>query len=567
LQERRTKQWWLTKLGLTIVGKKGIGDLKKASKNGKKTLDGSLRHILTISKDTAYGKEHHFDEILAAKTPEELFGLYQKNVQINDYEHLRPYIERHKNGEPDILFPGKPKIYVTTSGTTKEPKWIPVTEEYYRNVYKIMSQIWYYCFMKTKPRVYYGKSLSIMGKAVEGAAPDGTLYGSISGVIQRDVPGFMKKTYSAPIEIFQIADYNARYYALMRLGLSQNVSIIVTANPSTLIEMQLKVNEFFDEFCEDIEKGTLSGRFNIPDEIRAAIQPFIKPKPQRAAELRKLKARYGTLLPRHYWPDLQVVTCWFCGNTKIYYDRVRDSFPPACVFHEFGYISSECKAGVVLESNSRDTVLFGHKNYIEFIHESDIDNPNPRIYQAYEVEEGQRYCMLVTTCSGLYRYNTDDLVEITGFYNEFPMIEFIQKTNGIVSLTGEKIHERQFIEAAHETEKTTGKKLLFFVGFADPQKSSYTFYYEFENQHITMTEAENFTARLDLCLQEYNPEYKEKRVSNRIKTPETALLVTESFERFKAACLDRGYRDGQFKLNLLMQDEKRHAMFKELVKA
>jgi hypothetical protein len=65
---------------------------------------------------------------------------------------------------------------------------------------------------------------------------------------------------------------------------------------------------------------------------------------------------------------------------------------------------------------------------------------------------------------------------------------------------------------------------------------------------------------------EFNPEYKEKRTSNRVKAPDSALLGPESFERFKAACIDRGYRDGQFKINLLMQDEQRHAMFKELIK-
>jgi hypothetical protein len=81
-----------------------------------------------------------------------------------------------------------------------------------------------------------------------------------------------------------------------------------------------------------------------------------------------------------------------------------------------------------------------------------------------------------------------------------------------------------------------------------------------------MKEAEQFTAAVDKCMQDYNPEYREKRASNRIKAPETALLGPESFERFKATCINRGYRDGQFKLNLLMQDEKRQAMFKELEK-
>jgi hypothetical protein len=174
--------------------------------------------------------------------------------------------------------------------------------------------------------------------------------------------------------------------------------------------------------------------------------------------------------------------------------------------------------------------------------------------------------MLVTTCSGLYRYNTADLVEITGFYNEFPIVEFIQKVNGTVSLTGEKLHETQFIEAVHEIEKKTGKKLLFFAGFADPHKSNYKFYYEFADQTTSIKEAKEFTAALDKSLQGYNPEYKDKRGSGRLKTPESALLKPESYEQFKEACLKRGYRDGQFKFNLLMQDENRHALFKELVK-
>jgi hypothetical protein len=566
MKEPRTKQWWLTKLALTVAGKIGIHRLNKASKDGKKALAGTLRHILTISKDTVYGKEHNFGQILAAKDAEELFNLYQKNVPVNDYENLRPYVERHKNGEEGILFPGKPKFYATTSGTTKEPKWVPVTEEYYKNVYKKMSHVWYYSFLKAKPRVYYGKSLSIVGKAVEGAAPDGTLYGSLTGVIHRDVPSFMKQTYSAPTDVFRIEDYKARYYTILRMSLARDISIIVTANPSTLIEMQIHVNNYFEDFCNDIEKGTISGKFSIPDDIRQSVLKFIKPNPKRADELRKLKARFSELQPKHYWPNLQLVTCWWCGNTKIYFDRVRDSFPSDTVFYECGYSATECKTSIPLKPNTKSSVVFCHVNYLEFIHESEIDSPNPRIYQAYEVQEGQRYCMLATTCSGMYRYNTTDLVEITGFYNEFPMMEFIQKTNGTVSLTGEKLHETQFIEAVREVEKKTGKIAPFFVGFADPQKSNYKFYYEFADQNISVTEAEEFTAYLDTCLQEYNFEYRDKRASNRLKEPETALLGPESFERFKEACISQGYRDGQFKINILMQDEKRHALFKELEK-
>jgi hypothetical protein len=330
--------------------------------------------------------------------------------------------------------------------------------------------------------------------------------------------------------------------------------------------MQTNANEFYDEYVKDIENGTLSHLFSLPDHIRIALEAKLKPNPKRARELRDLKARYDTVLPKHYWPNMQVVNVWFCGNTGVYFQKIRDSFPETSVFHEMGYFSSECRSGVVLKSNDPDTVIFGHKIYFEFIHESELESPHPRICQMYEVQKGQRYCMIVTTSAGLYRYNMNDLVEVTGFYNEYPTLKFIQKVNGTINLTGEKLHERQFIEAVHAVEKDSGIKVSFFVGFADVNKSNYRFYYEFVNPNVSQKEAQVFTDMLDTYLQKYNIEYREKRSSNRLKAPDTALLVSESFEKFKSECIDKGYRDGQFKLNLLMQDEKRHAMFKELVK-
>ncbi|MDR3171563.1 MAG: GH3 auxin-responsive promoter family protein [Treponema sp.] len=562
----KVKGWWLIGPALTIVGKKGLGELTRTSKNALHSQAKTLRGFLETSKETVYGREHRFADILKASSPEELFALYRKYVPINDYEDLRPYVERHKNGEADVLFPGKPKMYATTSGTTKEPKWIPVTEQYYQEVYKVMNQIWFYTLVKSRPKTFYGKTLSIVGKAIEGAAPDGTVYGSISGVMQRDIPSFMRDLHPAPADIFHIADYKARYYAIMRMGIERDCTLIVTANPSTLVEMQTNANEFYDEYVQDIEQGTLSTLFPIPDNIRAVLEAQLKPNPKRAAELRALKERYGTVLPKHYWPNMQVINVWMCGNTKVYMEKIKDSFPKDAVFHEFSYVSSECKAGVVLNSNELDTVLFGHKIFFEFVHESDLERKNPRVYQMHEVKKGERYCMLVTTSAGLYRYNMNDLLEITGFYNEYPKVQFIQKCNGTISLTGEKLHERQFIEAVHATEKDTGHRVAFFVGFADASKSTYRFYYEFLNPNITQESAEEFTQVLDTYLKQYNIEYESKRASNRLKEPETAVLVTESFEKFKATCIDKGYRDGQFKVNLLMQDEKRHAMFKELVK-
>ena len=538
--------------------------LKSVSRNPRRTSEQTLRGILNYAKDTVYGREHHFAEILAAKDDKELYALYQQYVPAQEYEALRPYVERHKNGEANVLFPGKPIMYATTSGTTKEPKWVPITDVYLNSVYGKMTKVWLFNFIKNRPKVFTGKIVSIVGKVIEGYAPDGTVFGSVSGVTQRDCPKFVKKLYASPADVFSITDYNARYYAIMRMGIERNITLIVTANPSTIVEMQNNVNEFYDQYVDDIEHGTLNKDLNISPEIRAAIQPYLKPNPERAAELRALKQKYGTVLPKHYWPNLQILNTWKCGNTKVYVDKFEHSFPEQMLHQEFGYFSSECRFGLVLD-DTNNTVLFPHFHYYEFIEEHDLENEHPHFLQLHELEQGKRYCPFVTTYAGLYRYNMNDLVEVGPNFVNTPTVHMIQKVNGIVTMTGEKLHERQFIEAVHTAEKELQMPVKFFVGFADLSISAYHFYYEFENLATTQQQAEQFTQTVDQVLQQSNIEYKAKRESFRVKDPVTHRLQRESFEHFKAQCIAEGARDGQFKMNLLMQDEKRHAKFKTLV--
>ncbi len=562
---KKEKNANLITFALSWVGRKNKKILDKAAKNCAKAEEATLRSILEYAKGSEWGKAHNFDEILSAKSADELFSLYQKNVPPQDYEDLRPFIERHKNGEENILFPGKPMMYATTSGTTKEPKWIPITNEYYQNIFSKMSKLWLYTFIMHRPKTFWGKCVSIVGKSIEGYAPDGTVCGSVSGVTQRDCPEFIKGLYSAPADVFAIKDYTARYYALMRSGIEQNVTLLVTANPSTIIELQKNVDQYLDDYIDDIEHGTLSKKVNIEPEIRSVLEARYSPNPARAAELRELKAKYGRILPKHYWPNLQLVTTWHCGNTSVYRDKYKDFFPEQTLDQEFGYFASECRAGLVM-NGADDTVLFPHNHYFEFVEAESVESASPKFLQLHELQKGKRYVPYITTYGGLYRYNMNDLVECSGAYGTIPTIRFIQKINGIVSMTGEKLSERQFIDAVGETEKDTGEKLNFFVGFADIQESAYHFYFEFQNKSLGQDFCDQFAAAIDKKLKAENVEYAAKRDSFRVKEPAGHLLVENSFEKYKALMIKNGARDGQFKMNLLMQDDKRHDHFKELVR-
>ena len=548
---------------LWLVGGSQTVRLKFWSRKPRHIAEKTLRDILTISRDTVYGKEHHFERILSATTAEDFFRLYRLYVPVNDsFETLRPYVERHKHGEENVLFPGKPDMYATTSGTTSEPKWIPMTHKYLKDVYGKMSHIWTWNFVKHRSRIFGGHIFTTVGKECEGYAPDGTLFGAVSGVLVRDIPQIIKRHYTAPPSVMSIPDYNARNYVLMRLAMQhRDVTLWATANPSTILELLRALNENTEEMIKDIEKGTISTIFDVPFDIRAELDDYIEPRPERAEELRKILAETGHLYPKDFWPWLQYFSTWKCGNTKIYMDKYMDQFDwNKTYYQELGYIATECRFGFSLD-DTNESVLFPQFHYYEFVEESELSSPRKHFLQIDELEIGKRYCAYVTTYSGLYRYNMNDLVEVGGKFKNTPTVHMISKVNGIVSMTGEKLYEPQFMDAVHQAEDETGIKTKFFVGFADVEESKYHFYYEFENEKIKQAQAEEFTKVVDAKLQHINVEYESKRQSFRLHEPETHILLSNAYARFKASCLKDGFRDGQFKFNLLMQDEKRRSKF------
>jgi hypothetical protein len=277
-----------------------------------------------------------------------------------------------------------------------------------------------------------------------------------------------------------------------------------------------------------------------------------------------MKELYYTPLPKHYWPNLQILSTWKCGNTKVYLDKFQGTFPDNICHQEIGYFSSECRFGFVMD-DSVDTVLFPHFHYYEFVAEEDLENPNPRFWQLYELEEGKRYSPIVTTYAGLYRYDVSDLIEVGPKYLGTPTIHMVQKVNGIVSITGEKLQENQFMTSVQQAEKDLQISTKFSIAFADVERSTYHFYFEFTDQSTSQEVAERFAAAVDENLKKMNIEYESKRDSLRLKQPITHRLRSNAFDQFKQASIADGTgRDGQFKVNLLLQDEKRHAKFKQL---
>ena len=130
----------------------------------------------------------------------------------------------------------------------------------------------------------------------------------------------------------------------------------------------------------------------------------------------------------------------------------------------------------------------------------------------------------------------------------------------IVDLLGKAtaiINDKEY--QAFKFNKSSRFYVVYGMNVENGEKDFYV--YDSKNNTFSLYDTEYID-----YLKEVNMEYKAKRESHRIKHPLTHILEEESFRKFKERCVAQGARDAQFKMNRLMQDETRHAMFKELVK-
>ncbi|MGD9128715.1 MAG: GH3 auxin-responsive promoter family protein [Planctomycetia bacterium] len=546
----------LVKIGMTKKGRAMQKILDEKSRDVKAAQHSILKDILEFAKDTVYGRLHEFGAIDSA-------GAFAGSVPINTYEDLRSYVDRHAAGEANVLFPGKPMFYATTSGTTDKPKLIPITRKYHDECYNGLTKLWFYAMFKQNPNFLDGRDISMVGKAVEGRTEDGTPYGSFSGHMNAYMPEFVKRFRVIPFQVHDIDDYHSKYYALMRIAMGVPIRWIVAANPSTLVELHRFAVAHFDEIVADIRRGTLKADLNISPAIRTAIENRLTPNPKRADALSALQREHAKLLPKHYWPGLSLINTWKCGNSGLYLKQTEGFYPEHTVIREFGYIATEARAGIVLDNDDDASVLAAHLLFFEFIKASDIGSANPRVYLAHELEVGEAYGILVTTPSGLYRYDMNDIIKMEGFYNEFPKIKFVQKGRGVVNLTGEKLSEAQYIAAVDHIQTVLGLKIPFHVAFGDIETSRYHVFVEAESDSARLN-LDAISKELDDALARLNMEYTAKRRSNRIKPPAVHPLPSNAYQRYKQQALADGARDGQFKITQISIDEERFQMFKDL---
>jgi hypothetical protein len=514
-----------------------------------------LLHIVAKNADTVFGRRHHLSAVKD-------FADFQRRVPISTYTDLEPYITAAMHGEPRQLTRERPILYATTSGTTGVPKYIPVTREGRRSKARLM-RLWFSALVRDHSDVAEGQILSVVSPEVDGYAPDGTPCGSESGHAYRTMPKAVRSMYAVPYEIFAVDDYDAKYYALLRLAAGQDITGIVTVNPSTVVLLAEQLAHHSEKIIRDVADGTLDRDVALSASLRSALtlrpDPVLARRLARAAELGD-----GALRPALTWPNLAAIGCWKGGTVGSYLARFDAYFAAGTPVRDLGYDATELRGSVPLSDEGDAGVVAVGTSVLEFQPAGDdAARRSGTLLRLEELEVEQQYYVFVTTSSGLYRYDMNDIVEVVGIYEQTPLIRFVQKGQGVVSFTGEKLYEAQILAAVDDALSLLRGRYLFIAAVAALTTGGtphLIFLVEFDDG-ITDGDGGALVNRLDGALARQNSEYRAKRRSLRYGAPVLRVVRSGEYNRYRRRMVSAGRADGQFKTLRLTSDPSFAAEF------
>ncbi len=499
----------------------------------RKVQESLLLEILEKNRDTRFGREYGFEAL-------DSYEKFREAVPVVQYETLRPYIQEQEEKKTQALNAEQPVLYSQTSGTTGEPKYIPILPS--TLLRHKQSQALFACALHQGiPEIFQGGVLVIGSPVQEGVFYGGTPYGSMSGLILQSMPYPVRQKYVVPAEVFEIEDYRLKYLLISAFSLKERgLTFMGSANPSTFMKLLETIRANWLPLLKFIGSGRPEHLADDPEHARIVESiPFVRDE-VCAMELEVTIQDPEDIAFQTLWPDLKAVSCWTSGSCGVLLPKLRPSFPEGLPFVELGYLASEFRGTITVDVLANQSIPAFQDNFYEFVEMDDWESSNPRFLTLDQVEEGKTYHLLVTTQTGLYRYFINDLVQIGKPFNNTPTMIFLQKGKGVTNLTGEKLVESQVTDAVNTLAADWDEKPGFFLMLADPEQLQYSLY-------IEMSPQPDLVGQLESRLGELNIEFREKRKSGRLKPIQVVFLKPGAEDAFKNHCIINGQREGQYK--------------------
>lgn len=480
-----------------------------------------LRSLIARAARTEFGREHGFER-LSCLGDADLLPAYRAAVPVRDWHAFKDRIARmREGGERDVLWPGVVRDFAQTSGTTAGDKYIPVSREMLRSNFRASMDILSHLerFGVSLPRLFAGRILFLGGSTDLAVNERGVRTGDLSGIVTPLIRWPISAVYSPGRDIALMSRWPEKIEAMARACLDQDVRM-VSGMPSWAIVLF-----------------------------------------ERLLTLSRERGRAARSL-RDVWPNLSV---FVHGGVKYapFDPRVRQLWsgtpdgPDVPARLEL-YPASE---GFIAIQDTRGDpglrLLVDIGNFLEFVPLESIDDAAPPAFAADEVDKGQRYVVVLSTCAGLWRYVLGDVVEfdsvpasMSGGGGDGPArVRIVGRHRHFINAFGENLiveHiENAVARAAAAASVVVGEFTAAPVYPAPGRRAGLELAVEVERGGADATVLARFGDHFDRALKDQNVDYTTKRTDGVGMAPPTITpLPPGTFHRWLES---KGKLGGQHK--------------------
>ena len=212
-----------------------------------------LAHLTDCAKNTEYGRNHAFSAIKD-------YESFAKNVPVNTYEELKGDIDRMRQGEQDVLWPGRVKWYAKSSGTTNDKsKFIPVSPEGLKHIHYQGGSDTVAIYLRNNPesRIFDGRGLILGGSHSTNYNLSGSLVGDLSAILIENINPIVNLIRVPSKQTALLADFETKRDRIAREAMTKNVTNL-SGVPSWMLSvlnrmMELTGKTHLEEVWPNIE--------------------------------------------------------------------------------------------------------------------------------------------------------------------------------------------------------------------------------------------------------------------------------------------------------------------------
>ncbi len=451
-----------------------------------------LQHLITTTQYTEFGKKYGFSKIFTLKE-------FKQKVPIQEYDDVKPYIERMMKGEENLLWNEPISWFAKSSGTTNDKsKFIPVsTESLDNNHYKANKDV-LSSYYKNFPNSHLltGKGLVVGGSHQLTSVNADIHYGDLSAVLMQNTPFWGQWLRTPELSVALLDEWETKLQKLAEITSQENVTSLAGVPTWTLILLK-KILE-------------ITGKKTIIE----------------------------------VWPNLELYING--GVSFVPYEKQFQQVIGAPINYLEVYNASEGFFAAQEKPGDDGMVLYNdHSVFYEFLSAEEYGKSKPKTVGLKEVKIGVNYALIISTSGGLWRYLIGDTIKFTSL-KPF-RIKVSGRLKHYMNAFGEEVIVDNADAAIAAAAAATGTVVCDYtaapVYFSNNKNGAHQWLIEFEKPPQDLAK---FATILDKSLQNVNSDYEAKRHKDiALRMPEVKVIPTGTFNRWLK---QKGKNGGQHKV-------------------